>query len=390
MLRFIVRFFFHNKKRTFQAIITLTLALVIFISTTLLVRGYAGNISGLASIIRPSNYYLITEKDMSLSESKLGFELVEFLEEYSIIVPNVEVVLPQIYMPVSITGETGENIQTHLRLLNLTRFEQFQSHKYSYTLTSIDENELIIGQQINSLLSLGFGAEVNLDSETIYINNSYSYEFSDNFTIANILESKQEYDIEVIGDIDKLSQRIGIEYYSFIEFKIKDTRELEKIIDDITNEFSNIEITEEKQTQNFIIFATEEVIRTLTLLQTLFFVLMLVSITYSIYTLVKESEEEIFILRSIGATKAQIVFLFMSQALFIGFISALLSLIIGYLAVSGIVAVVSAAIGLPFLALNVESGLVGSIFLFSLGISLLSGIYPSFEASKIRVIREEH
>ena len=47
---------------------TLTLALVIFISTTLLVRGYAGNIAGMASIIKPTNYYLITESDMSLSE----------------------------------------------------------------------------------------------------------------------------------------------------------------------------------------------------------------------------------------------------------------------------------------------------------------------------------
>ena len=121
----------------------------------------------------------------------------------------------------------------------------------------------------------------------------------------------------------------------------------------------------------------------------LFFVLMLVSISYSIYTLVKESEEEIFILRSIGATKNQIVILFMMQAVLIGVISSILSIIIGYLAVTGIVAIVSATIGLPFLALNFEINLVGTIFLFAIGLSLLSGIYPSLEAAKIKVIRED-
>ncbi len=116
---------------------------------------------------------------------------------------------------------------------------------------------------------------------------------------------------------------------------------------------------------------------------------MLISITYSIYTLVKESEEEIFILRSIGSTNTQIVVLFMMQALFIGIISAVLSLIVGYLAVSGIVASVSAFIGLPFLALRIDLQLIGVIFLFSISLSLVSGIYPAINAAKIRVIKEE-
>ena len=192
-----------------------------------------------------------------------------------------------------------------------------------------------------------------------------------------------------MGDINKWIPKLGLEYYSFIEFKVLDTREIEQITADIMNKFGNIEITEEKQTQNFIIYATEEVIKTLTLLQILFFILMLVSITYSIYTLVKESEEEIFILRSIGATKIQIVLLFMVQAIFIGIISSILSIIIGYLAVTALVAVVSSTIGLPFLALNIEANLLGTIFLFAMGLSVLSGIYPSITAAKIKVIRRD-
>ena len=368
---------------------TLTLALVIYISTTLLVRGYAGNIAGMASIIKPSNYYLINESDMSLSESRVGSDVYEFLEAYSIDTPNVAVVLPQIYIPITVEGETGVRIDTHLRLLNFTNFELYQRHDYTYTLSQIESTEIIMGQHIANSLSSGVGANLKLESSEIYVNETFSIIYTNNLTVANIIKSGQEYDLEILGDINEWLPILGIDYYSFIEFKVLDTREIEQIKGDITEEFKYIEITEEQQTQNFIIYSTEEVIKTLTLLQILFFVLMLVSISYSIYTLVKESEEEIFILRSIGATKIQIVGLFMTLSVLIGIISSILSIIIGYLAVSGIVAIVSATIRLPFLALNFEINLVGIIFLFALGLSLLSGIYPSLTAAKIKVIRED-
>lgn len=368
---------------------TLTLALVIFIATTLLVRGYAGNIAGMASIIRPSNFHLITESGKSLSESRIGFEVYEFLESYSIDTPNVEVVLPQIYIQITVEGETGERIDTHLRLLNFTDFELYQRHSYTYALSQIDPTEIIMGQHLASLLSSGVGANLQLESSEIYVNETFSMNYSNNLTVANVITSGQEYDLEILGDINEWLPILGLDYHSFIEFRVLDTREMEQINEDITEEFNYIEITEEKQTQNFIIYATEEVIRTLTLLQILFFVLMLVSISYSIYTLVKESEEEIFILRSIGATKIQIVMLFMMQAVLIGIISSILAIIIGYLAVTGIVAIVSATIGLPFLALNLELNLIGVIFLFAIGLSLISGIYPSLEAAKIKVVRRD-
>ncbi|MHA1352957.1 MAG: hypothetical protein ACTSPP_09245 [Candidatus Heimdallarchaeaceae archaeon] len=63
MLSFSVLFFFHNKKRTYQAILVLSLSLVIYISTTLLVRGYSSNLSGMANIIAPSDEYIIIEKE---------------------------------------------------------------------------------------------------------------------------------------------------------------------------------------------------------------------------------------------------------------------------------------------------------------------------------------
>ncbi len=389
MLRFIVRFFFHNRKRTYQATMTLTLALVIYLATVLLVGGYASNISGMANIIQPSHYLLITENQKSLSDSRIDLEVIAFLEEYSETTPNVNIILPQLYFPVSVIGETGVEIDTHLRLLNFTTFHQYHKPKYTYGFDPPENNELIMGQQIVNLLAAGVGAIVEVESPTVVLNSSSSFYIKDNYTVANILETGQEFDIEVLGSINDFYINTTLNYVSFIELFILDTREISTIIEEITKEFDDLEITEEKQTQNFIRYATEEVVKTLTLLEVMFFVLMLVSITYSIYTLVKESEEEIFILRSIGATRGQIILLFMMQALFIGVISAVLSLFIGYFAVSSIVGLVSAFIGLPFLSMNINAATVGIIFLFAISLSIVSGIYPSIVASKIKVIRED-
>jgi len=368
---------------------TLTLGLVIYIATTLLVRGYSSNISGMAEIIEPSDLLLISEDGKSLSESRIDIEVLNFLQEYSIQTPIVEVILPQIYMPITIKGETGLEINTHLRLLNISLFEQFQQHHYSFPLSEMYSGELILGQQTAYLISAGVGSIIQVQIEDLFVNDTFYLSSTDNYSIVNIIESGHEYDLELLGSIDTINLPESISYFSFIELRIGDKREIDTIIADIENQFENLNVMNEKQTQNFIQYATEDVIKTLTLLEIMFFILMLVSISYSIYTLVKESEEEIFTLRSIGATKNQIILLFMLQSLFIGVVAGLLSLIVGYLGVSGIVGIVTAVMSLPFIPLSINLGLIGTIFLFSLTLSIISGIYPAVKASQIRVIKED-
>jgi ABC-type lipoprotein release transport system permease subunit len=368
---------------------TLTLALVIYISTTLLVKGYSSNLSGMAEIIKPSELLLVIEEGKSLSESRINIEVLNFLEEYSSLTPNLEVILPEIYIPIDVIGETGTRITTHLRLLNISEFERFQSHHYEYYPSEIQTDEVIIGQQLAYLISAGIGSSIRIEFEDYFANDSYELTHNESYSVTNIIKSGHEYDIELLGSLSNFDLNTTLNFFSFIELRVLDIREIDTIRKDILDEFSELEILNQKQTQNFITYATNDVIRTLTLLEILFFVLMLVSISYSIYTLVKESEEEIFTLRSIGATRSQIVMLFMLQSLYIGLISAILSLVLGYLAVTGIVGLVTATMNLPYIALSIDTGLVGTIFLFSLILSILSGILPALEASKIKVIRED-
>ncbi|MCK4845502.1 MAG: FtsX-like permease family protein, partial [Candidatus Heimdallarchaeota archaeon] len=373
-----------NRKRTFQAIFALSLALVIYLATTLLVSGYSSNISGMASIVKRSNLLLVVEEGETLSGSRIDLEVLQFLEEFSTTTPNIEVVLPQIYIPISIENNLGDTRNTYLRIIDFERFELLKHHQYTYNLEFPEEGEVIVGQHLSSLMFTGVG-----DLLLIKNNTDNSLILNETIEISNIIESGQEYDIEVLSSFEFIESFLTIEYYSFVELKIIDTREIDSIKKEIKDHYPHLDVFEEKQTQNFIIYATNEVIQTLTLLVIMFFGLMLVSITYTIYSLVKESEDTIFILRSIGATKQGIVTLFMFQALLIGIISALLSLLIGYLGVSAIVAIISASTGLPFIALQIDIQLVGIVFFFSLFLSVISGIYPSLKAAQIKVIKEE-
>ncbi|MHA1415573.1 MAG: ABC transporter permease [Candidatus Heimdallarchaeaceae archaeon] len=380
MLSFSVLFFFHNKKRTYQAILVLSLSLVIYISTTLLVRGYSSNLSGMANIIAPSDEYIIIEKEKSLSESRIENQTIDFLHDYAEKTPNIKAIVAYKYVPIIIEGENGRIKETYLRLLNFTYFNSYYPREYVYSFENPGSDELILGRYLASLLSADKNSVVDVYLPTINFNTS--------LVISNIITNSDEFELEIIASFNSILNS-HFDYFSFVEIKIKEPSTISAIQEDIKEKYPELDVISEKQTQEFIIYGTNDIIQTLTLLQSLFFILMLVSITYSIYTLVKESEKEIFILRSIGATNLNIISLFLLQSLYIGIISAFLALIGGFLFIVSIVSAVTAFSHLPYISVTIYSKLIVIIFGFSIGLSILSGIIPSFLASKIRLLKED-
>ncbi|MHA1115402.1 MAG: ABC transporter permease [Candidatus Heimdallarchaeaceae archaeon] len=380
MLSFSVLFFFHNKKRTYQAILVLSLSLVIYISTTLLVRGYSSNLSGVANIVAPSDEYIIIEKEKSLSESRIENQTIDFLHDYAEKTPNIKAIVAYKYVPIIIEGENGRIKETYLRLLNFTYFNSYYLREYVYSFENPGSDELILGRYLASLLSADKNSIVNVYLPTINFNTS--------LVISNIITNSDEFELEIIASFNSILNS-HFDYFSFVEIKIKEPSTISAIQEDIKEKYPELDVISEKQTQEFIIYGTNDIIQTLTLLQSLFFILMLVSITYSIYTLVKESEKEIFILRSIGATNLNIISLFLLQSLYIGIISAFLALIGGFLFIVSIVSAVTAFSHLPYISVTIYSKLIVIIFGFSIGLSILSGIIPSFLASKIRLLKED-
>ncbi|MHA1352956.1 MAG: ABC transporter permease [Candidatus Heimdallarchaeaceae archaeon] len=264
--------------------------------------------------------------------------------------------------------------------MNFTYFNSYYPREYVYSFENPGSDELILGRYLASLLSADKNSIVNVYLPTINFNTS--------LVISNIITNSDEFELEIIASFNSILNS-HFDYFSFVEIKIKEPSTISAIQEDIKEKYPELDVISEKQTQEFIIYGTNDIIQTLTLLQSLFFILMLVSITYSIYTLVKESEKEIFILRSIGATNLNIISLFLLQSLYIGIISAFLALIGGFLFIVSIVSAVTAFSHLPYISVTIYSKLIVIIFGFSIGLSILSGIIPSFLASKIRLLKED-
>ena len=73
-----------------------------------------------------------------------------------------------------------------------------------------------MGQQIVNLLTAGVGAIVEVESPTITINSSSSFHINNNYTVTNILETGQEFDIEILGSINDFFLNTTLNYVSFI------------------------------------------------------------------------------------------------------------------------------------------------------------------------------
>ena len=209
MLSFSVLFFFHNRKRTYQAILVLSLSLVIYISTTLLVKGYSSNLSGMANIIAPSDEYIIIEKEKSLSESQIENNTINFLYDYAEKTPNIKAIVAYKYVPIIVKGENGRIKETYLRLLNFTYFNSYYPWEYVYSFENPGSDELILGRYIASLLSADKNSIVDVCLPTINFNTS--------LVISNVITNSDEFELEIIASFSSILNS-HFDYFSFNYF----------------------------------------------------------------------------------------------------------------------------------------------------------------------------
>lgn len=105
----------------------------------------------------------------------------------------------------------------------------------------------------------------------------------------------------------------------------------------------------------------------------------------TMYVIITEKVRDIGIMKSIGATDFDILFLFMFQAGLFGFFGAVLGVIFGSLAAIGFEAAVVAA-GYGFLKIDINYMVVLSLLLFGFVVGMLSGFLPAYKASKLNII----
>jgi len=97
---------------------------------------------------------------------------------------------------------------------------------------------------------------------------------------------------------------------------------------------------------------------------------------------VMERTREIGIMKAIGATNFDVMFLFLVESMIVGVIGGLLGIIIGSILSMGAARIITTTIGLAFHSVISPTLLVG-VVIFSVIVGCISGLYPAWRASRL-------
>lgn len=103
-----------------------------------------------------------------------------------------------------------------------------------------------------------------------------------------------------------------------------------------------------------------------------------IGISNTMFMSVLERRREIGVLKAIGATRSQILFIFIIESALIGMGGGLIGLAIGYLVLQ-----IAGAFGIPYIM-----GLpqIAFAFFFSVGVGVVSGLIPALNASRVPAV----
>ena len=110
-----------------------------------------------------------------------------------------------------------------------------------------------------------------------------------------------------------------------------------------------------------------------------------VGIMTSMFTSVVERRKQIGIMKAIGARNTNILSLFMMEAAFIGAVGGFFGVILG-IAIAKLVGYLAAAAGFQLLLIKISPSVIILGMIFAVGISVLSGIFPSYMASRLHPV----
>jgi ABC-type antimicrobial peptide transport system permease subunit len=167
-----------------------------------------------------------------------------------------------------------------------------------------------------------------------------------------------------------------------IELRFSELADQSRIIRELSD-FSFIQLTSGRADQIFIEISVTQITDIMLILQAILSLLLILSISYTILSIIQDSEKEIQVMKMIGFRQSRIRLLFIGQSILIGIFAYLFAVIMSILLVGLLTAITHLSLDLPYLTFNVilKSQLI--IFLFSVGISAIAGVIPMFNQNRI-------
>ncbi len=253
-------------------------------------------------------------------------------------------------------------------------FKGWEVQKGNYFSASDDE-ALVIGSGVAQQFNLSVRDELTIRGET--------------FPVVGILhETGTQDDIAIFMPIAVAQKLYGAgNNVSFIAVKVDDISKVNEYIAKI-QETSNVAVVSDKQLLKSVLSIVATVSLTLQLIAAVAILASAFGIINTMMTAIYERRREIGILQAIGARRSTIFRVFLLEALFYGFLGGVLGLAAG---------IAFSSLASPYIAQNeftaflkgsemaiaIDSRLILESLLFSVLVSLVSGLYPAWRASKL-------
>ena len=254
----------------------------------------------------------------------------------------------------------------------IKEYKKWEIEKGEYRL---DEKGVVVGHGIAEQFKL-------------FVNDVVSIRRKD-FRIRGILaEVGNRDDLAVYLDLPVAQALYGVgDKVSFVSVKVDDISQIDKYILEI-QETANVAVVSDKHLLKSVLGIVGAVGNSLQLIAAVAILAACFGIVNSMMTAIYERKREIGILQAIGAKRRMIFSLFLAESGFYGLAGGLLRVVAGFF---------SSFAAAPFISQNEFTAFLGSeqtgrlfdplitveALAFSLAVSVLSGIYPAWKASRL-------
>jgi len=238
-----------------------------------------------------------------------------------------------------------------------------------------DERALVIGSGIAQQFKLNLADELTIRGKR--------------FPVKGILkETGSKDDIAVFIPLSVAQELYGVgDKVSFIAVKVDDISKIDEYIQKI-QDTSNVAVVSDKQLLKSVLSIVGTVSLTLQLIAVVAILAAAFGIINTMMTAIQERKREIGILQAIGAKQRTIFNIFLLESGLYGLLGGIIGLGMGLLFSSIAAPYISQNEFTVFmkgstLAVNFDPKLIFGSLLFSLLISLVSGFYPAWRASRL-------
>ncbi len=362
-----------RKKRTYGAVIGITVAIGLIVTPIPIVSGYYSQLNNLAGAQQYSQYLIALESGKtSLYNSFIPDSVSNSLNH-----SNIEVICPETYLDVNISLDEM-NYNLNLRGINYSIFKSFRTG-FNFQIIpteTLSDEKIIIGSLLASILNVTYA---DLPLNVSLAHNLQQY----NVTIIGFLTSEIQYDLELLATINltrSLKPSLSTKY-SLIELKLEKPSLVDATIQALRTANPDLGIERENQLTDFVSGIISRTIQSIWLLSLVVYVAMGFGMFHVMQTTIKESEQEIAILKSVGASKFQIVRIFLYQSIILCLIGAALGVLSGIFLSYGASFIVSQ---MTSIVARPSFDALAILLAISLGLvtGILGSLYPAYKASK--------